>query len=134
MGALAHVTKILEGKRMGDRIHISDWTPWLGALRAVVSGVGIVKAEGGAAAIHRTVVRSVYSGRWEVLYSTRVRMAPWTPRLQLAESVCAAIVALAQPEGRAALTEMRDAKPDPRDTKNASVVAACEAALKLLGK
>jgi hypothetical protein len=44
------------------------------------------------------------------------------------------VVALAQPEGRAALTEMRDAKPDPRDNKNPGVVAACEAALLELGK
>jgi len=64
VGALAHVTKILEGKRMGDRIHISDWTPWLGALRAVVDGVGAVKAEGGAAAIHRTVVSTALASGW----------------------------------------------------------------------
>jgi len=60
-------------------------------------------------------------------------MDPWTPRLKLAESICATMVVLAQAEGRAALTEVKDAKPDPRDTKNGGVVAACETALEKLG-
>jgi len=134
VGALSYVTKILEGKRMGDRIHISDWKPWMGALRTVVEGVGELEVTGGAAAIHRTVVKSVYSGKWAVLYSTRIPMDPWTPRLRLAEAVCTAIVRLGQPEGRAALEEMKAATPDERDNRNAGVIAACEQALAKLPK
>jgi hypothetical protein len=120
---------MLEGKRMGDRVHISDWKPWLAALEAVVEGVGEVAPDGAAAAIHRTVVKSVFSGKWEVLYSTRVRENPWIARLELAVAVCETLVKLADPAGRAALEEMKAATPDPRDNRNDRVVAACEDAL-----
>ncbi|MEN8150200.1 MAG: HEAT repeat domain-containing protein, partial [Planctomycetota bacterium] len=132
-GALGHVVKILEGKKFGDRIHISDWKAWLPALTAVVKSVGEAKVEGGAAAIHKTAVRGIYGGTWAVAYSAGVPMQPWAPRLTLAEAICEAILALDQAGdrdgGRAALIEMKNAKPDPRDTKHASVVAAAEAAL-----
>jgi hypothetical protein len=128
-GALGHVVRILEGKKFGDQIHVSDWKAWLPALTAVVQAVGDAKVEGGAAAIHRTAVRGIFGGTWAVLYGTRVPMHPWEPRLELAEAICEAVLALGQAEGRAALEDLKNAKPDPRDTKHAGVVAAAEAAL-----
>ncbi len=129
IAALGHTTKTLEGKRMGDRVHVSDWKPWLGALIQVVRSVGELKSEGGAAAIHRTAVRSIFGQKWAVLYSTRVPMNPWGPRVDLAKAVCEAVLTLGQPEGRAAVIAMKDSAPDPRDTKHGDVVRICEATL-----
>jgi hypothetical protein len=126
LAALTHVNKMLDGKRIsGNRMHISDWTPWLGAMQAVVTGVGELKVEGGAAAIHRTAVKGVVAGRWDVIYSRRVGQTPEKPRRELAAAICRALVNLGQPEGRAALIEMKTARRnDP------SIVAACDEALR----
>ena len=132
VSALAHVTKVLEGKRMGERIHVSDWKPWLRALTEVVRGIGELKVEGGAAALRRTAVRSVFGQKWAVIYSTRVPMNPWGPRLELAKAICATVVALGQPEGRAVLEAIKASPADERDTKHAAVLRACDEALEQL--
>jgi dienelactone hydrolase len=125
VGSLKHLAKVLDGRRLGPaRIGIIDWERWLGAFTAAVEGIGEVKPEGAAAAIHKIPVEQIVCAEWNVLHDPGVRQDPARARRALALAVVDALVALADPAGRAALEEMRSARSD--DPK---IVAACTKAL-----
>jgi pimeloyl-ACP methyl ester carboxylesterase/HEAT repeat protein len=128
VSSLGHLLKVVEGKRIGsNRMHISDWEPWLEAFVAAIEGIATLKPDGGAEAIRRTAVKGVVVAGWDVIYSQRVGPTPQRAMRWIALAAAEALGKLGGPEARAALGEMKAAQSD-----DAEITAACDAALATL--